>query len=304
MIRLKNGKSISAVVISTALGHGGLGMIPYILWPGYRSVLRLVRETGTTIFSKSSTRFGRVGNFILKDPRTWKYIQRIRGSATGMLNAYGLTNEGVGREVERIGNALDAGYNVIPNYFPEFHRGKTLAIWETLEAMRIFSRDLWDDFTTVELNYSCPNSGCDIRANMEACSECTQAVKKAYPEIFLIAKIGHDHPYEFSQEQERAGADAIHAINTIRYQVIYDKPSPFGEKGGGVSGGPAKELAFEYNKGLRLKVSIPLIFGCGVENSIDVRRYLDMGADSVSICSLVLRRPRTAYGVINFYNSR
>jgi len=198
MIDLGSGRKISTVVISTALGHGGSGMFPYTLWPTYRSVMRKAQKTGTTIFSKSSTRFGKVGNFVLENPRTWKYIQRIRGSATGMLNDYGLTNEGAERECQKIGNALDAGYNVIPNYFPEFSKGVSLAIGETLEAMRIFSRDLWDNFAAVELNYSCPNSGCDIRSNMEACAECTRAVKKEYPKIFLIAKIGYDHPYEFS----------------------------------------------------------------------------------------------------------
>jgi dihydroorotate dehydrogenase (NAD+) catalytic subunit len=303
-INLPNGRKISNVVISTALGPSGGGMVPYNLLPSYRSVMRIARRTGTAIFSKSATRFKRRGNFILGDPRTWKYVQRIRGSYTGMLNAYGLTNEGVEVEASKILQAIKSGYNVIPNFFPEFSKGKEVAIRETLEATEIYSRILGNRFSAMEINYSCPNDGCDIRANTEACSACTQAVKNYLPWLFLIAKIGYDHPHEFAYEQQLAGADAIHGINTIRYHVIFNKPSPYGKKGGGVSGGPAKLRAMEYNKHLPKVVSIPLIFGCGVEDSIDVRRYMDMGADSVSICSLVIRRSRTARGVINLYNNR
>ncbi|HLM84527.1 MAG TPA: hypothetical protein VK254_04965, partial [Candidatus Bathyarchaeia archaeon] len=90
--------------------------------------------------------------------------------------------------------------------------------------------------------------------------------------------------------------------NTIRYQVVFNKPSPFGKKGGGVSGGPAKRRAMEYNKELPKWVSVPLIFGCGVENPLDVGRYQDMGGSAVSICSLAIRRPRTARFVVEQFN--
>jgi imidazole glycerol phosphate synthase subunit HisF len=34
--------------------------------------------------------------------------------------------------------------------------------------------------------------------------------------------------------------------------------------------------------------------GCGVTGTDDVRRYLDLGADAVSICTLALRKPDEA----------
>ncbi|HLM84330.1 MAG TPA: hypothetical protein VK254_03935, partial [Candidatus Bathyarchaeia archaeon] len=198
MIDLRNGKKISDVVISTALGHGGSGMFPYNLLPGYRSLMRAARKTGTTIFSKSATRHKRIGNFILEDPRTWKYVQRIRGSFNGMLNAYGLTNEGAAIEAQKIYRAREGGFSVIPNFFSEFAKGKSVAIRETLEAIEIYARVLGNQFSAVELNYSCPNSGCEIRANMENCADCTSEVKKAFPWLFVIAKIAYDHPFEFA----------------------------------------------------------------------------------------------------------
>ncbi len=57
-------QKISPVVISTALGQAGRGIFPYTLLPGYRRLLRVVRETGATVLTKSATRFPRRGNFI------------------------------------------------------------------------------------------------------------------------------------------------------------------------------------------------------------------------------------------------
>ena len=72
-------RQISPVVISTALGHDGRGIFPYTLLPGYRRLLAAVRDTGTTVFTKSATRFKRRGNFIPANPLTWKYIRQAPG---------------------------------------------------------------------------------------------------------------------------------------------------------------------------------------------------------------------------------
>jgi dihydroorotate dehydrogenase (NAD+) catalytic subunit len=72
--------------------------------------------------------------------------------------------------------------------------------------------------------------------------------------------------------------------------------------GGGVSGGPAFEAAFSYNQTLRKKVSLPFIMGCGVKNLEDVRKYLDIGADAVSLCTLALRDPKEAERIITAHH--
>src|SRR3974377_154713 len=126
-------RRISTVVLSTALGPGGLGIFPYTLWPGYRLLLRVVRENAITVITKSATRFPRRGNFVAANPFTWKYIQRLpRG---GMLNAYGLTNDGVAAVAPGIGAACQEGFQVIPNFWPEFTKGSEQAIQETQEAV-------------------------------------------------------------------------------------------------------------------------------------------------------------------------
>ncbi len=306
MIRLKAG-SISTVVISTALGHDGRGIFPYTLCPPYRRLLAAVRKTGTTVLAKSATRFPRKGNFLPWNPLTWRYLRRLPNR--GMLNAYGLTNAGVEFCARDLGSACQQGYRVIPNLYPEFAKGTGIAIRETLEAIEIYEKIMGGHFWALELNYSCPNAEEEIRENVEQGIRCTREVRQRFPGLALIAKISICHPYEFAQELERSGAAALHAINTIPYDIIFSPEryprSPLWKAGGGgVSGGPAFAAAFQYNRGLRSQVSLPLIMGCGVKDKDDVQRYLDIGADAVSFCTLALRRPLEAEKIVGTFGGK
>ncbi len=290
-------RRISSIVLSTALGPDGRGIFPYTLWPGYRLLLRTVRETSTTVITKSATRFPRRGNFLPANPLTWKYIQRLPDG--GMLNAYGLTNKGVAAVAPEIGAACREGFQVIPNFWPEFTKGREVVERELLEAVALYREHLGEAFWALELNFSCPNVPEDLACNWRDGLACVQVLKSAHPDLFVIGKISIRHPYEFAQELERAGAGALHAINTIPYELVFPPdrfpPSPLAKVGGGgVSGGPAFAQAYQYNKGLRPLVRLPLIMGCGVTGCDEVRRYLDLGADAVSICTLALRQPDEA----------
>jgi len=133
-------------------------------------------------------------------------------------------------------------------------------------------------------------------------------VRQEFPSLFLIAKISVVHPFEFSEELERLGVKAIHGVNTIPYNLVFpeDKfpPSPLAYVGGGgVSGGPACPAARKYNAELRKKVKLFLIMGCGVSSLENVKEYLDLGADAVSFCTLVLRRPGEAAIILNIFNT-
>jgi dihydroorotate dehydrogenase len=296
---------ISRIVISTALGLDGRGIFPYTLLPGYRALVRTVRETGTTVFTKSATRFPRRGNFVPLNPFTWKYIRRLPD--LGMLNAYGLTNDGVAACAPPLRRSREAGFNVIPNLYPEFAKGTEQAVAETLEAVEIYRQHLGPHFSALELNFSCPNSAEEIRENVAQGLRCTREVRERYPDLFLIAKISVCHPYEFAQELERAGVGAIHAVNTIPYEIVFPPdrfpPSPLAAVGGGgVSGGPAFAAALEYNRGLRPKVKSLLIMGCGVRSRAEVQQYFDAGADAVSLCTLALRNWRQVEKIITSFH--
>lgn len=296
---------ISTLVISTALGPAGRGIFPYTLWTPYRRLLRVVRDTGTAVFSKSFTRLPRRGNFLAWNPFTWKYIRRLPD--LGMLNAYGLTNAGIEAGARLLRVSTEKGFQVIPNFFPEFGRGTSQAIQETLDAMEILQQVLGSRFWALELNFSCPNVEQAISANVAQGVRCTREIKQRFPDLVLVAKISICHPFEFAQELERAGADVIHGINSIPYEIIYPPMhhprSPLWQVGGGgVSGGPAFQQAYRYNRELRRRVTLPLIMGCGVSCADDVRRYQDLGADAVSICTLALRRPEVAAEIVRSHN--
>lgn len=295
-------RRISRVLISTALGPGGGGIFPYTLVPAYRGLLRTVKETGTTVMAKSATRRQRRGNFIPANPLTWRYIRRLPGC--GMLNAYGLTNQGVELCAQEIRESLESGLQVIPNFYPEFAIGTERAVQETLESLGIYRGILGEGFWALELNFSCPNAREAISENVEQGIACVQRVRKDYPELFLIAKLSVVHPYEFAQELESLGVQAIHGVNTIPFDLVFPhRVSPLAEVGGGgVSGGPAWPAARQYNAGLRKKVNLFLIMGCGVVSGDEVQRYFDLGADAVSLCTLALRNPKEAAKMVRERN--
>lgn len=293
---------LSRIIISTALGHDGTGIFPYTLWPAYRRLLEVVRATGTTILAKSATRHPRRGNFIPGNPLTWHYIRRLPDQ--GMLNAYGLTNAGAERCAADLKVARDLGYHVIPNLYPEFAKGEELALKDTLEAAAIYRRVLGPQLTALEINFSCPNSAENIAANVAAGIKCVQEVRRQFPSLFLLAKISVCHPYAFAQELAQIGVDALHAVNTVPFEMVFPgRRSPLGRVGGGgVSGGPAFNIACGYNRDLRRKVDRFLVMGCGVRNFEDVQTYFDLGADAVSLCTMALRQPAAAAELISSYN--
>lgn len=225
------------------------------------------------------------------------------------MNAYGLTNKGVIACAAEMKKSLELGYRVIPNFYPEFAKGTELAIRETLESLKIYQQTLGEGFWAVELNFSCPNSREAIDQNVAQGIACVRRVLREFPGLFLIAKLSVVHPYEFAQELERLGVQALHGVNTIPYGIVFPAdrypPSPLADVGGGgVSGGPAWQAARNYNAGLRRAVRLFLIMGCGVSSAENVQEYLDLGADAVSICTLVLRQPRVAAQVLAGSNHR
>jgi dihydroorotate dehydrogenase len=279
---------LSKVMVSSILGHSGGGMFPLTLLPDYCKFLSAVKQNEIYNISKSATRHARIGNLIMYYPWTWKYVQKLENN--GLLNAYGLTNPGVAACAKKIKNSCELGFNVIPSFYLELSLPLHKAIARTSRAMKIYRNILGNYFEALELNLSCPNSGEDITKNMKAAIVCIKEIKKEYPSLFLIAKLSIVHPYEFAQELELVGVNMLHAINTIPFNFLFphNKSPLYKVGGGGVSGGPAKDSAMEYNRGLRKQVKLPLMMGCGIMNFDDANYYLDIiGADHIVICTVV-----------------
>ncbi len=305
MIEFKDkGIRISTAVISTIFGHAGSGMFPLVFRPSYRRLLFLAKETKTTILTKSSTRYKKIGNYIPWLPWTWGVIRNF--GIGGLLNAYGLTNKGILPNAEKIVGVLRQGYDVIPNYHPELFKGKDRMLSDIDESVDIYSNTLAQRFRILELNLSCPNIKKDIETNISMAVQCVKWGRVFAPNLVMIAKISIAHPYELVQELERAGVDIIHAVNSVPYNILYPDPnkqSPLHKYGGGgVSGRPVFEIAFKYNSQLRKKTKLSLIMGCGITSVSSAEKYFDIGADAINICTVVKRNPKEAEKIIRKYN--
>lgn len=299
---------ISSIVTSTIMGHSGGGIFPLfganpMLWPTYHRLRETIRENGVTNLTKSSTAERHAGNFFPWRPWTWKYIQRY--GRRGLVNAYGLTNKGALANAAKIARALKAGYNAIPNFYPQFAKGRSLAIQETLWSIEAYELALGTSFRALELNFSCPNAREQIGQYMEDALACVQAIRTRRPNLCLIGKVSYAHPPEFSQELVKAGADIIHAINTIPFRIVFPRePSPLeGAGGGGVSGEPARGLAYHYNLAVRRTIKAPMIMGCGVTRVDDAKAYFDIGADAVSLCTVCRLDTEEAINIIKKFNN-
>ncbi|MDP2708886.1 MAG: hypothetical protein Q8O93_02445 [bacterium] len=296
------GKKISAVTTSSIMGHYGNGMFPLTLLPAYRRFCRVAKECEVTNFPKSSTADRRAGNFILKKPWTWKYVRKI--GDRGMLNSYGLSNDGAPANAPKIDRAIRQGYKVIPNLYPQFAKGLLTAVDEIMSAIRTLRSELLLDFWALELNYSCANSKEAISKNMEDANFCTNEIHGQYPNLILIVKISYVHPYEFAQEQIKLGASVIHAINAIHHDIVYPgQTSPLSQVGGGaVSCKPIFPYSHSYNKGLRKKIKAPIIMAGGISRLKDAQRFFDIGADAISFCSIIRLDPKEAEKIILKFN--
>ena len=305
MIEFKDkGVRISTVVISTIFGHAGDGMFPLVLKPSYRNLLSLAKETKTIVLTKSSTRYKKIGNYMPWLPWTWGVIKNF--GADGMINAYGLTNKGILSNAEKIVGALRQEYNVIPNYHPELFKGKNRMLSDIDEAIDIYKNSLAQKFKALEVNISCTNIKKNIKKNIVRAVQCVKRARAFAPNLMLITKISIAHPYELAQELEKAGVDIIHAVNSVPYNILYSNPndqSPLHKYGGGgISGGPTFKAAFKYNSQLQKKVKLPLIMGCGITSIRDVEKYFGIGANAVSVCTLLKRNPDEAERIIKKYN--
>lgn len=275
-------KDIPDVIISSIMGHGGMGMFPYILFPKFWVLIYTIWKTNTLIISKSATRHRRIGNFILWKPWTWRFVHFIKNMQS-ILNAFGLTNLGVWICAIQIRLSCMLGFNVIPSFSIDFSSGYLRGYEEALEAMCIYKIILGKYFHTIELNPSCPNSGESISSNQRNVLMATETLKGKFPHITFIVKGSIVYPKEFYAQLEQAGADIIHTMNTIPFNEAvrlgispYQK-SPLGEKTpGGFSGKLTTMTALHYAATIVIPATtIPLFFGCGISSHADMRLYRD-----------------------------
>lgn len=201
----------------------------------------------------------------------------------GMLNAMGLPNPGIDEYPQEIGVARDAGATVIGSVFGA----------DADEFARLGERMAATGVVALELNLSCPHAkglGSEIGQDPDQVREVVSAVKRAV-RVPVIAKLTPNH-YDvplLAEAAEKAGADAISAINTVRAMAIDARlrRPVLAHGSGGLSGPAIKPVGLACVWQIFERVKIPIVGIGGIETADDVIEYLLAGARAVQVGTAV-----------------
>jgi dihydroorotate dehydrogenase (NAD+) catalytic subunit len=201
----------------------------------------------------------------------------------GFLNAMGLPNPGIEEYPVEIARARDGGATVIGSVFGH----------DAEEFARLAAQMAETGVQAVELNLSCPHAegvGSEVGSDPETVAEITRAVKSSV-RIPVIAKLTpntHDIA-ELAAAAEKAGADAVSAINTLRgLSVDLRLAQPTLSHGlGGLSGPAIKPVGLACVWQVYERVRIPVIGVGGIRTPEDALEYMLAGARAVQIGTAV-----------------
>jgi len=230
------------------------------------------------VIPKTVTAAARAGN---APPRTVE-------TASGMLNAIGLDNDGLEHFIEHHLLYL----RTLPTAVIGNIAGKTED-----EFVRMAARigEAGAGLAAVELNLSCPNvaGGLDFATNPETTRRIVAACRAVCP-LPLIAKLTPNVTSiaEIAKGAADGGADAVSCVNTFLGMAIdWRKRRPILGNGlGGLSGPAIKPLALRCVWQVAKLRIIPVIAVGGIACLDDVMEFLVAGATAVQI------------GTANFYD--
>lgn len=278
-------------VISTSIGKISLSN-PTILASGILGV------TGSSLVNVAKHGAGAVTTkSIGLEPRKGHPCPVILTFDKGMVNAVGLSTEGIKECSAEIEYAKkNSGVPVIASIFASTRK-------EFGEIAKEISKARPD---MIEVNISCPNVqaefGRPFGTDPKISAEVTKEVKKN-TKIPVIVKLSPNVTDIgiIAKAVEKAGADAINAINTVGPGMVINidaKRPILSNKRGGVSGPAIKPIAvrcvydiFEATKG-----KIPIIGTGGVMTGRDAIEMIMAGASAVGIGTAVYYR---GIGVFN-----
>jgi dihydroorotate dehydrogenase (NAD+) catalytic subunit len=154
----------------------------------------------------------------------------------------------------------------------------------------------------IEVNISCPNTKCEgqiFGVSEEASASVVKAVKKEIGKIPLIAKLTPQawNIGAIAGSCEKAGADAICAINTVAGMLIdADARKPvLANRFGGISGPAVKPVALKCVYQIFEQVKIPILGMGGISSGRDAIEMVMAGATALGLGSAVYYRGFDAF---------
>jgi dihydroorotate dehydrogenase (NAD+) catalytic subunit len=151
----------------------------------------------------------------------------------------------------------------------------------------------------LELNISCPHAEvCTIGENPEITKRVVSAVKTAVSiPIFVKLTPNVTNIVEIAAAAEKAGADGLTAINTVRAMAIdiYSKTPILSNKFGGLSGPAIKPIAVRCIYEIFEAVKIPIIGVGGITSWKDAVEFFLAGASAIQIGTAIKYRGLTIF---------
>ena len=254
----------------------------------------LVRFPFSAYVSKTITLRPRIGN---PPPRLWE-------ASAGLINSIGLPNAGLERylaeDLPRMHDLLArsvAGVQDAPGTggVPLITNVMGGSAGELAELVAACSER--PEIAGVELNVSCPNvaTGLDIGADPETLGAVVEDLRPltAKPMIVKLTPNTADVA-SCAVACERAGADAVSLINTLRATALAPNPAGgrwLGGGSGGLSGPAIRTVALAQVAAVADAVGLPVIGMGGVQTPAHARDLLGVGATLVAVGTESFRDP-------------
>ena len=204
----------------------------------------------------------------------------------GILNAMGLPNPGINNFGDEIKILKQLKIPVIGSIFAS----NASEFVELTKKMENYGAD------AIELNMSCPHAkgyGLEIGSDPKLVNEITSKVKKS-TDIPVFVKISPNliNIVEIAKSAEKANADGIVAINTIKAMKIdlELKRPVLANKVGGYSGKAIKPIGVRCVYEIAKNVDIPVLGVGGITTGQDALEYIIAGASAVQIGSGIYYR--------------
>ena len=238
--------------------------------------------------------FAKIGGIVPKtvtfSPRAGNAPPRTVETASGMLNAIGLDNDGLEHFLEHHLPYL----RTLPTAILGNIAGKTE---DEFAAMAGRVAQAGAGLAGLELNLSCPNvsGGLDFATNPEVTRRIVRRCRETCPNIPMIAKLTPNVTsiVDIAKAAQDGGIDAVSCVNTfLGLAVDWRRRKPIlGNGVGGLSGPAIKPLALRCVWQVATQVpGLPVIAVGGIGTIDDVMEYLVAGASAVQI------------GTANFYD--
>ncbi len=230
---------------------------------------------------------GIVPKTVTRQPRAGNTPPRTVETASGMLNAIGLDNDGIEHFLRHHLPYL----RTLPTAVLANIAGENEDDFVDMAAM--LGRE--EGLAGVELNLSCPNvaGGIDFAIDPEVTRRVVERVRAVCP-LPIVAKLTPNvtNIVPIARAAAEAGADAVSLVNTfVGLAVDWRRRRPvLGNVTGGLSGPAIKPLALRLVWQVARQVRVPIIGIGGIATIDDVMEFLVAGASAVQL------------GTVNFYD--